>query len=89
MTLVVKNGAMAFVYSDELAEAVSGLGPTTVRRASHVEPASDYGGRPDRWAADMKPSGGPVLLGANGEGFTTRALALLAEREWLAQTYGL
>lgn len=49
------------------------LGPTEIRRASHVEPT--LGGQ---WTADMRPLAGPVL-----GPFTMRSQALMAELEWL------
>lgn len=49
------------------------LGPTEIRRASHVEPTPD-----GRWTADMRPLAGPVL-----GPFSTRSQALVAEVAWL------
>lgn len=59
-TIVIANGHIRFVYSDDLAELLD-EGTAAVCRASHVEPHPTKVG----WLADMRPSGGPVL-GANG-----------------------
>lgn len=103
-TIVIEDGVMRFVYSDDLA-ALAAHG--TVERASHVEPHPSRAG----WVADMRPSGGPVL-GLGGEWhpvsvlplehmgldlqfvgmldpFPTRQAALDAEREWLRKEKGL
>lgn len=66
------DGRLRFMYSDELAGLLE-LGPSTVRRASHVEPAPAGG-----WTADLEPSGGPVL-----GPYRLRADALAAELAWL------
>lgn len=102
-TIDIQDGDAEFIHDDELTEAMSELGDVTITRASHVEPASGYcmtckgpwydvecaevgheRGLPDHWAADMAPSNGPVL-----GPFTSRALALAAEREWLRTERGL
>jgi hypothetical protein len=45
---------------------------------------------PAGWAADMRPSGGPILLAdADGHGFETRQAALDAEVAWLREHRGL
>lgn len=49
------------------------LGPTEIRRASHVEPTED-----GLWIADMRPMAGPKL-----GPFPTRSQALMAEVSWL------
>lgn len=59
------DGTIRFIYSDELASIIE-QGEARITRASHVEP-HDYGG----WYADMRPSGGPVLM-ANGHAFWLR-----------------
>jgi len=74
----IDGGTLRFVYDDALASLLT-LGPATVTRASHVDPAPAGG-----WTADMAPSGG-ALLGP----FTLRADALAAERAWLRQHRGL
>jgi hypothetical protein len=97
----IENGVAMFVYSDELA-ALAAQG--TVSRASHVEPATDYG-MAEGWVADMRPSGGGLLVqGTDGyqcrevfpgfrpaeeRGFPTRQAALDAERQWLRRERGL
>ena len=66
------------VYDDEIADVLPRLGDYAVRRASHVEPCGNG------WTADMKPMGGEVL-----GPFRLRSQALAAEREWLADVWGL
>lgn len=44
---------------------------------------------PSGWVADMRPSKGPVLTAADGNGFRTRQEALDAERAWLRKERGL
>jgi len=73
------DGTMQFVYSDDMAGLLGGLGDATTRRASHVEPCGTG------WSADMSPVGGPVLLD-NGRPFSTREAALKAELAWLDST---
>lgn len=99
--IIEEDGTIRFVYSDALAEVFAGERQET-RRASHVEPAADYE-RFDGlsgWVADMRPSGGPILLDpddgraycAQREGgytFKTRQKALDAERAWLRDNEGL
>lgn len=80
--LIDDDGNIEFVWSDELA-ALAEQGAATVRRVSHVEP--DGKG----WSADMSPVGGPILRADNGKPFTTRAAALAAERQYLAEHFGL
>ena len=62
----IEGGEASFVYDDALVNEADGpsllaMGPSTVTRASHVEPHPTRPG----WLADMSPSGGPVLA-ANG-----------------------
>lgn len=95
--LIGEDGAVEFIYADDVAAVFAGE-PQETRRASHVEPHPFGGG----WLADMRPSNGPVL-GANGsfdithavfedplllrardiEPFPTRQEALDAEMAWL------
>jgi hypothetical protein len=82
-TIRVEGGHVAFVYDDGLADLLD-EGDATVTRVSHVEPHAGGG-----WAADMAPVDGPVILGADGKGFATRAAALAAERDWLTVHRGL
>lgn len=63
------------IYDDRL-RWLSSLGPTEVKRASHVEPQGL------QWIADMGPEDGPVL-----GPFDTRAEALQREREWLLKKW--
>jgi len=77
--VIAKDGSTVFVYDDLLAPLAARPGAVT-SRASHVEPVKDGAG----WTADMRPSGGPVL-----GPFTLRAEALAAERQWLADTWGV
>lgn len=62
---VIEGGEMRFVYDDALAGLAA---QGEVRRASHVEPASSYGFTAPGWVADMRPSGGGLLLAPTGEG---------------------
>lgn len=74
MLLIVQpDGAIRCLY-DELID-LSELGQPHIRRASFVEP--DAAGL---WRVDLSPSGGP-LLGP----FSSRSVALQAERQWLEQ----
>jgi hypothetical protein len=78
--VIAADGSVRFIHDDGLMPLARALGDVTLRRASHVEPTED-----GRWTADMGPSGGPVLLAADGEPFQTRAEALAAERVWLVE----
>ncbi len=71
-------GRARSVYNDDLAPVLAALGPTSVVRASHVEPDPDGG-----WYADLTPVGGPVL-----RGFKLRQEALDAELAWLMPRLG-
>lgn len=74
-TIKISNdGTLQMIFSDDLL-GVLGLGNSEIKRASHVEPTSDC-----KWTADMSPVGGP-LLGP----FSTRAMALKAETDWINQ----
>lgn len=77
--VIAKDGSSQFVYNDLLAPLAARPGSVTTR-ASHVEWDKEGNG----WTADMRPSGGPVL-----GPFALRAEALAAERQWLADTWGL
>ena len=41
------------------------------------------------WLVDLRPSGGPVLLGPQGVPFGTAEEARDAERRWLSETWGI
>ena len=71
--IIMPSGDVRFLYDDDLAAALLGLGQSVTSRASDVEPAPGGG-----WTADMSRVAGPVL-----GPFQTRGEALLAEREWL------
>lgn len=90
--LIEPDGGVRFVYSDTLAEVFDGDAQET-RRASHVEPATSIGWDADGWIADMRPSGGPLLvadvIGGVKQPFRTRQAALDAERVWLRKEQGL
>ena len=73
------DGTVRFIYSDDLAEVASELGPAETRRASHVEPSGGW-----RWRVDLAPVGGPKL-----DGFNSRASALEFEVAWLKKHRGL
>ena len=70
---IAPDGTARGLYG-ELIDA-GALGPCSVTRASHVEPADDGG-----WTADLSPIGGPVL-----GPFPLRSAALAAEAEWLVR----
>lgn len=70
-----QDGSFRLLYSDDLAPVAREVGSTTVRRASHVEPAED-----GSWYADLSPVRGPVM-----RSFMTRADALEAEARWLIE----
>lgn len=70
-----ENGNLIFIYNDDVAEALSGLGAISTTRASHVEPGSD-----GKWHADMSPVNGPAL-----GPFDRRQTALDTEVEWLQE----
>ena len=65
------EGLVRCVYSEEV--DMSGLGPLSIRRASHVE-ANDAG----QWLVDLRPVNGPVI-----GPFDRRSQALAAEAAWL------
>lgn len=72
-------GVVRFVFDDALAPLLE-QGRATVKRASHVEPATDGQGACCGWSADLSPSGGPVL-----GPFPTRGQAVAAETEWIRE----
>lgn len=98
--LIDDDGTIRYVYSDEQAAFVGEwlgdeIASQVTTRASHVEPHPTKPG----WLADMRPSGGPIL-GLNGtwidpdyadilQPFSTRQIALDAERAWLREHKGL
>lgn len=57
--IIRPDGAIEYVYSDDLAAVFVGEKQET-RRASNVEPASGYGLKTG-WVADMAPVGGCLL----------------------------
>jgi hypothetical protein len=79
LRIVFHGATFNAVYDDALVETLDALGDYRVTRASHVEPHPDGG-----WTADMRPMGGPTL-----GPFKLRAEALAAERQWLADVWGL
>lgn len=82
--VIAPDGSSRFVYADALAPLAARPHSVTTR-ASHVEWDKEAGG----WTADMRPVGGPVLVAPDGHPFKLRADALAAERQWLADTWGL
>lgn len=68
------DGLLSFIWDDSLA-GMKTLGPTEIRRASHVEP--DENGQ---WWANLAPSGGPKL-----GPFELRQQAIDAEIQWLEE----
>lgn len=74
MDLVIDpDGTVTMIYSEEL--DLSTLGPSSIHRASHVEP-DDSG----HWWADLAPSEGPRL-----GPFILRSMAIAAEIAWLTE----
>lgn len=82
--LIDAAGTPKFVWDDSLIDVAESLGEVSIVRASHVEAAPAGPG----WIADMKPSGGPILLD-NGKPFRLHSQAIAAERQWLAENCGL
>jgi hypothetical protein len=73
-----RDGRIQMIHDDTLA-GIYRHGPTTIKRASHVEPGDASRGQdPTLWYADMSPSGGPIL-----PPHPTRSAALAAEVVWL------
>lgn len=72
---ITPDGTIHFLYYDELAPLL-GLGTSTIKRASHVEP--ETAGGKTAWYADMAPCRGPKL-----GPFDLREEALAAEVQWL------
>lgn len=72
MNLVIRTGGSAIAVYDESLD-LQRLGPSSIRRASHVEP-DDRG----QWWADLAPVFGPRL-----GPFAKRSQALAAEAAWL------
>jgi hypothetical protein len=74
MELIIQpGGEVACIYGEDL--DLRQLGTLRIRRASHVEPASD-----GQWTADMSPVSGPQL-----GPFSSRSQALAAELQWLTE----
>lgn len=74
--VILQNGDLLTIYSDELVDFMAEGGDINIQRASHVEPYQHL----RYWFADMSPVGGPKL-----GPFDTRAEALDAEVAWLNQ----
>ena len=74
MELVISPvGQIRCLYDEAL--DLTAFGPTTIVRASHVEPTSE-----GQWMADLSPMNGPQL-----GPFPTLSAALQAEVNWLRQ----
>jgi hypothetical protein len=72
MELVIHaNGTVRTIYDETI--QLASLGVVVIRRASHVEPATD-----GHWMADLAPVCGPQL-----GPFAHRSEALDAEHQWL------
>ena len=71
--VVTADGDLRFVYAETV--DLRSLGPTVIRRGSHVEP--DAMGR---WLVDLAPLAGPRL-----GPFAKRSEALEAEVAWLQE----
>lgn len=72
---IKRDGTIKFIYDDDVFETLKVLGPSSIRRASHVEPIPNTNGL---WYSDMSPVDGPEL-----GPFLSRDEALKAEREWI------
>lgn len=70
--IIDAGGRISMIYRDDLRSLLE-EGRAEIRRASHVEPTAA-----NEWAADMAPSGGPVL-----GPFVSRADALEQECRWI------
>ena len=68
---IAADGTVRCLYDEDI--ALDALGPTTISRASNVEP--DHAGK---WWADLGPVHGPRL-----GPFDRRSAALQAEADWL------
>ena len=92
---ILENGNLQTIYTDEIAEALNGLGNVDVIRASHVEPSIEKRGTGTywerkshlesvlMWRADMSPLGGPILPSTR-----TREESLDAEISWINRQLG-
>jgi len=74
MDVLIRPDGHAFVIYNELVR-LSALGPSSIARASHVEPDSA-----GQWWADLAPVLGPRL-----GPFLLRSQALAAEAVWLEE----
>lgn len=92
---IMENGDIQTIYTDEIAEALNGLGNVEIVRASHVEPSirkrgtGTYWERKSQvksalmWRADMSPLGGTILPTTR-----TREESLEAEINWINRRLG-
>jgi hypothetical protein len=71
--LIEPGGNVRCLYGEAIELAT--LGALQIRRASHVEPATD-----GQWLADLSPLSGPVL-----GPFVCRSQALAAEEAWIIE----
>lgn len=74
---ICPDGGLEFIYDDELAVALRGIGKPVTQRASHVEPTED-----GRWSVDVSPITrhlSPFIIGC----YDTRAEALSEEQKWV------
>lgn len=69
--IIVKNGSIRYIYSDDFIPLMK-QGYSTTQRVSHVEPIENG------WQADLSPVNGPIL-----GPFVMRNDALTAEVNWL------
>jgi hypothetical protein len=77
--LVEPDGAVKFIYDDDLIEVLGELGVARIARASHVEPSEDS---PGEWMVDMSlTTGEATQLGP----FSTRREAIAAEVNFLRE----
>jgi len=81
MKILVKDGVLRFIYSDELKNLLEEGKANAPKRVSHVEPSLKSG--KVIWTADLSPVHGPVL-----GPFDNREEALAAEIKWINEHLG-
>jgi hypothetical protein len=79
--ILIKDGQVRFVYSDELKSLLEEGTAGAPKRVSHVEPSIKDG--KVSWTADLSPVQGPVL-----GPFDNREEALTAEVKWINEHLG-
>jgi len=72
VTIVLEGAEIRYVYDDDVADAISPIGRSEIRRASNVEPLVD-----GIWRADMSAVGARPMFG------TRRSDLIKREVSWL------